>query len=288
MKKTVLPVLSAIILTGCSTYQYTARSIGVDRQNVGTKEIAVEIVPDYERTVTAVSDFQTTKYDAIAEAEHRCIVENDIDVVVDPIVRIEREPMQPRKKYRATISGFAGTYRAAKAGVDAAKEYEKEDIEKYKLLSDPDFAKYYYSSGTGDIYYINSSEPAAIRKSGPASLAFAPKVRKNPEVKFDFTKSRRLRNAGIGLTAFGVISTFAVGLPLYLNGESYEYSYYGGYYYNNGNYDAGVTLMTIGSAAVAAGIPMWCIGAKRMKNSDRDLNLSVGNTQSGVGLRLNF
>ena len=61
MKKTVLPVLSAIILTGCSTYQYTARSIGVDRQNVGTKEIAVEIVPDYERTVTAVSDFSNHK-----------------------------------------------------------------------------------------------------------------------------------------------------------------------------------------------------------------------------------
>ena len=41
-----------LVLTGCSTYQYTARTLGVDRQPVGTKEIAVEVVPDYERVVS--------------------------------------------------------------------------------------------------------------------------------------------------------------------------------------------------------------------------------------------
>ena len=281
-----------MVLTGCSTYQYTARSLSVDRQSVGTKEIAVEVVPDYGRTVTFTSDYQVTKKDAIAEAEHKCLVENDIDVIVDPIVKIEKEPLQPKKKYRATVTGFAGNYKPAKAGVDAAKEYDMEDIEKYKLLSDPDFARYYYSHGTGDIYYINSSEPAAVKKSGATSLAFAPKAAKKAEMKFDFTKSRRLRNAGIGLTAFGIISTFAVGLPLYLNGESYDSYYTGSYYqstyYNNGNYDAGVALMTIGSAAVAAGIPMWCIGSARMKKSDKDIDISFGGTQNGMGLRFNF
>ena len=47
------------------------------------------------------------------------------------------------------------------------REYEKEDIEKYKLLSDPDFAKYYYSSGTGDIYYINSFRTCSRKEIRP-------------------------------------------------------------------------------------------------------------------------
>ncbi len=282
-----------LVLTGCSTYQYTARTLGVDRQPVGTKEIAVEVVPDYERVVTATSDFQLTKNDAIREAEYRCLTDNEIDVIVDPIVKIVREPLQPQKKYKATVTGFAGNYREAKAGVDAVKEYEKEDIEKYRLLYDPDFAKYYYNHGTGDVYNINSTVPSVIKGSAPKPLAFAPKMEKQTVREFDFTKSRRLRNAGIGLTVAGVVSTFAIGLPCYFTAESsYQYSYsypYGGYYYyNQSAFDAGVAFMVIGSAAVAAGIPMWCVGSKRMKNADRDLNVSVGGTQTGLGLRFNF
>lgn len=291
MKKFLLPFTTALVLTGCSTYQYSVRTLDVDRQPVGTKEIAVEIVPDYDRTVTATSDFQLTKNDAISEAEHRCIVENDIDVIVDPIVKLERVPLQPQKKYRATVSGFAGTYKEAKAGVEAVKEYDMEDIEKYKLLSDPDFARYYYNHGNGDIYYINSS--SVKKESSPLPLAFAPKIKKRPVKEFDFMKSKRLRNAGIGLTVAGVVSTFAIGLPCFITGNSgqYYYSPYGGYgyyEYNDSAYSAGIAFMVMGSAAVVAGIPMWCIGSKRMKNADSSATMSIGGTQSGLGLRFNF
>ena len=285
----------AFVLTGCSTYQYTARTMGVDRQTIGTRDIALEVVPDYGSEVSATSDYQQTKNDAINEAAHRCIIDNDIDVIVDPIVKIERTPFRLQKRYKATVTGFSGTYKQASAGVEAASEYDKEDIEKYKLLSDPDFAKYYYSKGVGDTYYINSSSSSVSKESLPAPLAFAPKIKKKAVKEFDFTKARKLRNAGMGLTIAGVVSTFVIGLPCYLtdSGPTYRYNYggYGGYYdysTDSDGQEAGIAFFTIGAAAVVAGIPMWCIGARRMKNSDRDMALSVGGTQSGVGLRFNF
>ena len=272
MKKFIMPLAMALVLTGCSTYQYSARTVGIERHPVSSKEIAAEIVPDYDRTVTATSDYQLTRNDAINEAGYRCIIDNDIDVIVDPIVKVERAPIQSHKKYRATISGFAGKYRKTAAGVDAVKEYDKEDIEKYKLLYDPDFARYYYGKGTGDSYYINSSAPTPRKEYTPAPLAFAPKIKRQQIREFDFGNSRKLRNAGIGLTVAGVVSTFALGVPLYISE--------GG--------AGSIVFMTIGPAAVASGIPMWCIGAKRMKSSDRDANVSIGGSQTGVGIHFNF
>ena len=66
MKNYALPLLLAFVLTGCSTYQYSARTVGVNRHNVHTKPIAVEVVPDYGRKVTASSEYQLTKNDAIS------------------------------------------------------------------------------------------------------------------------------------------------------------------------------------------------------------------------------
>ena len=165
MKRLLMPFVMALMLTGCSTYQYSSRSIDVRNRNVGAKETAVEVVVDYARVVTSTSDFQLTKNDAIKEAEYRCLIDNKIDVIVDPIVKVEFSPFSISKKYRATITGYAGMYKVAPAGVDIVKSYSKEEIEKYKLLTDPSFPQHYYNSGEGDNYYINSSTGQTV-KSG--------------------------------------------------------------------------------------------------------------------------
>lgn len=183
MKKFALPLLLALVLTGCSTYQYSARTVGVNRKDVHTKEIAVEVVPDYSRKVTGSSEYQATRNDAIAEAEYRCITENQIDVVVDPIIKVERDGLQVKKKYRATIIGYAGKYKVTEAGVDAVKEYKKEEIEKYKLLTDPEFAKYYYGKDGGDTYYINSEVSNGNQKGSAGIFSIAPKKAKSKKNK---------------------------------------------------------------------------------------------------------
>ena len=269
MKKVLLPFLMALMLTSCSTYQYSTRTLGVNRQPVQTTEAAVEVVPDYERVVSASSDYHITQKDAITEAEYLCIVNNKIDVVVDPIMKVECTPLQ-KKKYRATITGYAGTYKKANAGVDAVGGYSKEEIEKYKLLTDPNFPQYYYNRGTGDTYYINSQAGSPLKAS--ASLAIAPKKGTKALLtnKYDFTSAKKLRNAGIGTTVAGVLATFAIGVPVFVAAES----------------SAGITFLTLGPIATVAGIPMWAIGAKRMKESGA--NISVASSKNGVGLKLNF
>ena len=283
MKKFFLPFAMVFVLVGCSTYQYSARMLSIDKQGVQMTETVVDVLPDYEKVVTETSDYQISSNEAVKAAAYKCIVENDIDVLVDPIIRVESQ----KNKYRATVTGFAGNYKAAEAGVDAVKEYSKDDIEKYKLLNDPDFARYYYGHGTGDSYFINSS--AASVKQGPktTSLAFAPKMKMQHVDDLYFKKSKRLRDAGIGLIVAGVVTTFAIGVPGLL-GE-----YDSGYNYaqdrpNHAGFDTGFAFLLIGPSAVIAGIPMWCVGSRRMKNSNLDMNLSVGSSQSGLGLRLNF
>lgn len=283
MKKFFLPFAMVFVLVGCSTYQYSARMLSVDKQGVQMTETVVDVLPDYDKVVTETSDYQISSNEAVKAAAYKCIVENDIDVLVDPIVRVESQ----KNKYRATVTGFAGNYKAAGAGVDAVKEFSKDDIEKYKLLNDPDFARYYYGHGTGDSYFINSSAASEKQEPKTTSLAFAPKMKMQHVDEFYFKKSKRLRDAGIGLTVAGVVTTFVIGVPGICG------AYDSGYNYaqdrpNHAGFDAGFAFLLIGPSAVIAGIPMWCVGSRRMKNSNQDMNVSVGSSQSGLGLRLNF
>lgn len=263
MKKLLLPLLMAFVLTGCSTYQYSSRSVGVDNRNVGAKETAAELIVDYNRSVTATSDYQMSKQEAIKEAEYLCITQNNIDVLVDPIFKIEYTPLELKKKYRATVTGYAGTYVIAAAGVDAVKDYKIEEIEKYKLLTDPDFSKYYYNKGIGDSYYINSSA-SQMTKAG-ASLAVAPKLKAKTPKTFDYGKSLKLRNTGRVLTIVGAFSAIVLGTAMIAdNGDE--------------------SFVSLGSVCMAAGIPMWVVGSSRLKKS----NLSVSSSANGVGLRYRF
>lgn len=285
MKKLILPFfVMAVVSTGCSTYRYTARTTDVNRRAIETKDAAVEVVPDYSRTVKAKSDFQLTPRDAMAEAEYRCIVENNIDVVIDPIFKIERAPVIKKNKYIAEVSGYAGVYKNTKAGVEAAQDYQLSEIEKFKLLNDPNFAKYYYSKGNGDTYFINSNPQTPAQKM--SSLAFAPKREKKNVRTYDYGKSLRLRNAGIGLTTFGVVSTFLIGVTCYTTADKYDS--YGRYHHNSAQAAAGSAFMAIGSVSTVAGITMWSVGASHMKKADKQYNLSLGGSNSGMGLKLNF
>lgn len=282
------------VLSGCSTYQYSARQVNVDRRDIATKRQAAEIVVDYSRTVTATSDYSMTRKDAIEEAEQTCILREKIDVVVDPIFKLEFAPFKFKKKWKATVTGYAGTYKAAPAGVDAVKDYNMEDIEKYKLLTDPDFPKYYYNKEGGDSYFFNSAGAPAVSKGASASLAVAPKLKNMftpKKIKWDFDKSKKLRNAGIGLVCAGAASTLLIGAPCLTSADSgYDDGYYG-YEYESSNdaaYGAGVAFTYIGILSAIAGVPMWIVGSTRMKKSDRNMSASIGTTRNGAGLRLTF
>ena len=155
--------------------------------------------------------------------------------------------------------------------LDKSKEYTLEDIEKYKLLTDPTFPQYYYNKeALGDRYLFASggmgsmASPSIMMQSATLNNSKAPKV-------YDYQNSLRLRNAGIGLMVSGVVACFTLGVG-HLAGEFYG---------------AGIAYMTIGSMAVIASIPMVSVGSVRLKNAQTmDVTLNAG--ANGVGLGLSF
>lgn len=301
MKKSIHFLCVAVVvaaLSSCTTYQYTSRSAAIRPTTISSEALGAEIEVDFQTKVTASSEPQVLRSDAIQEAQYKAIQEYGIDVVVDPIYKI-RFNMFSKKAYQATITGYAGRYKQVPLGIDAMreKEYTVEEIEKYKLLTDPSFYRYYYQpeqpkKEATTNYYFNMKEsgsslapaPApAPAPAAPSSLMVRPISYDQPALpKFDYYQSKKLRDAGISLTVCGAIVGGFIG-PMCVLDEEYHY---GHYCTTDEGWAACWSLLTIGCAGIAAGIPMASVGAVRMKQSK--VNLAFGGTGSGLGMRLTF
>lgn len=279
----------SMFLTSCTTYSYTSRSTSINQNAMNSKSLGAEVDVDFSRKVTATSEAQVLKIDAINEAQYRCITENNIDVVVDPIYKVEFNMFQ-KKAYKVTVVGYAGTYKQVPTGIDAVveKNYKVEDIEKYKLITDPSFYKYYYQKDPvqgGDVtnYYINSNGNGGapvVTKSQPTSMMIRPMVvPKDVQAKvtktFDYRKSKQLRDAGIGMFSTGVAELGFVFPMMCCLGHEDE------------TVGASWFFCALGMGSIISGIPMWAVGSHRMKKAS-DPQLAVGGTKDGFGMRLTF
>lgn len=223
-KKNVLFSLAlgsvCLILTGCSSYSYTSRSTTINQFTVQSNVPTADIDIDYKHKVTATSDFQKFPSQAKQQALYQCILNNNIDVVVDPIVQVEQRGLS---NYRATITGFAGYFKEGKSGIDATveKKYSKEDVEKYLLLTDPTFYKFYYNRGEGHQYNIKctntTSKPAIVAPTISAKEQEKGKVAKQENKSDAYKKAKKMRDAGAALTATGFL--MVAGIPLLVTGQ---------------------------------------------------------------------
>ena len=280
----------SMFMTSCTTYSYTSRSTSINQNAMNSKSLGTEVDVDFSRKVTATSEAQVLKIDAINEAQYKCITENNIDVVVDPIYKVEFNMFQ-KKAYKVTVVGYAGTYKQVPTGIDAVveKNYKVEDIEKYKLITDPSFYKYYYQKDPvqgGDVtnYYINSNGNGGapvVTKSQPTSMLIRPtavpkKVQAKVAKTFDYKKSKQLRDAGIGMFSTGVVELGLV-FPVMLCCSDNDAVSEGASWF----------FCALGMGSIISGIPMWAVGQHRMKKAS-DPQLSIGGTKDGLGMRLTF
>ena len=180
-------VLGGLLLVqvGCTTYSYTSRSTSVNQRVINSSQATADMDINYKKKVTATSDFQKFPNQAKQQAIYQCIMNNDIDVLVDPIFQVENRPITG---YRATVTGFAGYYKEGMNGLDEVidKKYKKEDIEKYLLLTDPSFLQYYYqkSSGNGNVYNIKCTTQSSKASSSITQLTNVnTKAKKDKKVK---------------------------------------------------------------------------------------------------------
>ena len=321
MKKIILLPLLAMVafLTGCSSFSFTARQVDVRKTPIVPHEPTAGLVVDYSRQVTATSDYTATKRDAIAEAEFRCIQEQKIDVLIDPVFKIECRNSRMKNRYRATVSGFAGKYEQRASQLDETKNYSREEIENYKLLTDPEFPQYFYAQPEGDNYFIHSKDALKSAEVAPKSVMFrAPKVRAPKKVKqYDFHKAMQLRNAGIGLLCAGVacigggLGMVFGSFPIHDKGRQMQEE---GHRLENESWgdDAkisrgqemrqegerlstlasrlelgGLMVTTVGAGMGIAGIPMIAVGAVRL-NKARKMDITFNAGGNGVGVGLTF
>lgn len=211
----------ALIQAGCTTFSYTSRSTRVNQNEIRTSEQVADVTVNYQKKITATSDFQKLPNQAKQQAIYQCIMNNNVDVIVDPIFQVENRPVTG---YRATVTGFAGYLKEGKKDIDVMieKGYQKEDIEKYLLLSDPSFYQYYYQKGDkGSVYNIKCGAAAPAPQAAPVlnlnlkkggKKAAAPTSRQAA-----YKKAKQLRDAGIGLTCTGFFCV--AGIPMIAAGQ---------------------------------------------------------------------
>ena len=228
-------LLFALVLGGlmlfqasCTTFSYTSRSTSVRQRAIASREATADIEINYQKKVTATSDFQKFQNQAKQQAVYQCIMNSGIDVLIDPIFEVESRPITG---YRATVTGFAGYYKVGKNDLDEVveKNYKQEDIDKYLLLTDPSYYPYYYQkeSHSGNVYNIKcgaaapAAKPALAKPAMPNMLSVAaPKAKPMDSLtaEQEYIKAKRLRDAGIVLTCTGFF--IPAGVPMIAVGAS--------------------------------------------------------------------
>jgi len=296
----ILAMLTMVsFLTSCTVYQYTGRQTDIRNRGIDGTEQRAGIKVDYNKRVTATSNYQITRADAINEAEFLCIQEQKIDVVVDPVFKIEYNPLKMKKKFKATIIGFAGMYEERPTLLDESKKYTIDDIEKFKLMYDPSFLDYYYrqpqpQGGDTYNYYIKSGVNAAPAKGlkAPKAQPAAPKsimlkndqpARQLQPAAINYKKARRLRDAGIGMMVCGYAVAVGIGMPLIVTAhDEHKEPIFE-------QVDAAIAMWTIGGAMFVSSIPMLAVGQVRMnKAKNQTLAFSLNASSNGLGLGMTF
>lgn len=189
MKKILLGSIVAVILllSSCSTYQYTARQTNVERQNITMSPTIVDVKPDYTKRVEVTSGWCRTQDEALNECKYNAITTNKIDVVVDPIFKVARNNGRPSKPYKATLTGFAGYYinsRTLYEDIAKLKEFTREDIEKYLILHQPEVLQ--YMNAQGDVVNVYHNE-----NTGKQEVEPAPIVKEEPKTTPSGTSKRK-------------------------------------------------------------------------------------------------
>ncbi len=118
-----------------------------------------------------------------------------------------------------------------------------------------------------------------------------------PEAYVQYNKGTKLVKGGWSTFTIGTVLMTAVGVPMYARACNY-YDYYEDLESHPLRlYNAGISMMVIGGAAVVASVPMICVGySKRHKSVDTynqscssdDITYNITAGENGLGFAINF
>ena len=158
----------ALVMASCSGYKSTYStsrviSVSQDTKILPTRTI-VDVQPDFTRRITVTTNTFQTKDEALSDANYRAITENRIDIVVDPIYKIEMD----KTGFRVTLTGYAGMFVNPRTVLQDIQQHDVltvEQIEKYLMLKEnPEILKYMYKDKGDNIITINHDDGASAEK----------------------------------------------------------------------------------------------------------------------------
>jgi hypothetical protein len=120
-------------------------------------------------------------------------------------------------------------------------------------------------------------QPQPAAAAAPAPAGEAP-VQMTPELMIRIDQAHSLRNAGIALTFVGLGVTFfgsaaaVAGAANFMMGLLIDWDSLGTW---GSIYVAGIVFAIAGAAMMAAGIPLWAVGATRERRLSRGLQARV-------------
>ena len=139
MKNFIILISSIVLLSSCSSTNYTYRDNFIQDKPIITSEVVVDVKLDVNKKVESTSSKRKTVELAKNEAYYKAITENNIDVVVDPIFEVKTSDKILFFGGRSTakLKGFAGYYVNPRTKVEAIKELklvDTLDIHKYNNI----------------------------------------------------------------------------------------------------------------------------------------------------------
>lgn len=165
MKKHIfLSTVIVAVLSSCSSaqYFYSSHHTTIDRSDISVSSTIVDVKADFTKRIEATSSWCDNIETAKLEAQYLAITKNKIDIVVDPIYKIT----ETKGQYQVTLHGFAGYYTNSRTFYEDLKqlrEIDREDIEKYMLLHNPEMLHYteLQKRANSEIIHIHHYEGAA-------------------------------------------------------------------------------------------------------------------------------
>lgn len=155
MKKIVLSLSAAmLVLTSCSTTSHTYRANSIADKNVIAGQVIVDTKLDVKTKVEVTSSKRNTVTEAMDEAYYKAIVDNNIDLVVDPIFEVVTTDkiLFWGGKSTAKLTGFGAKYDNSRSKIEAVKELkavDTTDIKKFNAI--------YYNVNTDGTQMGNTS-----------------------------------------------------------------------------------------------------------------------------------
>ena len=133
MKKIILSIFMVGALVSCKTFSHSSRNIGLENKDVKANTFVLETVPDFSKKVKGSSTKKhTAEKSAKEEAYFNAIIDNNVDVLIDPIYSVtstKKMLLFFGGKSQATVYGYAGFYKNPKS----LKQVQQEELDQKVL-----------------------------------------------------------------------------------------------------------------------------------------------------------